>query len=378
MSESNPTPLPTVDALVIGAGPAGIGAALALQSVDSITYGVIDRGGIGQTYMDWNPWTRFLTPSFTGNAFGAIDLNAIHPETSPALLLQTDYPSGEAYAHYLRKVTELFKLPVVEDTAVEAVSLNDNNEFVITTARGELTANNVVWAGGEFSSPNTPEIPGAEHGIHSSQAQAWEPAEQSEVTVIGGYESGIDMACSLTSRGHTVTVLDPKSPWEVVGSDPSLTLSPRTRQRLRIAQKTDRLTLVGDASATSITVDGGQYVVTASNGNTYQTQHPPVFATGYHPHLGPVAHMFESRDDGWPLLNSDDESTIQPGLFLSGPAVRHKNLHLCFIYKFRQRFAHIAHVIGTRGGYDTTALKAWKSAGMWVEDVSCCDKSCVC
>ncbi|MBB3037881.1 NAD(P)/FAD-dependent oxidoreductase [Hoyosella altamirensis] len=377
MSSSATSPLPTVDVLVAGAGPAGIGCALALQSVDSLTYGVIERGVVGQSYRDWPRWTRFLTPSFTGNAFGAIDINAIHPETSPALLLQTDYPSGEAYSHYLSKLVELFELPVVENTMIESVARGARDEFVVTTSRGTVTARNLIWAGGEFSAPHTPEVSGAHLGVHSSQPQAWEPPDGSRVVVIGGYESGIDVACSLVARGHHATVLDPESPWENTGSDPSLTLSPRTRQRLRVAQAGGALDLVG-AAAAAISQPNGSYTVTDSTGAHHTSTAPPVLATGYRPHLGPVQHMFATRDDGWPLLNTDDESTLQPGVFLSGPSVRHKNLHLCFIYKFRQRFAHVAKVIGERLDRDTSALRSWKLAGMLVEDVSCCDKECVC
>ncbi|MCW4352665.1 NAD(P)-binding domain-containing protein [Hoyosella sp. YIM 151337] len=367
---------PTVDVLIAGGGPAGIGSALALQAVEGLTFGVLERGSVGQSYRDWPRWTRFLTPSFTGNAFGAIDINAVHPETSPALLLQTDYPSGEAYAHYLSKVTESFELPVVENTPIETVRY-DRGIYTVGTPRGVLTARSLIWAGGEFAAPHMLDIPGADLGRHSSRADAWEPPPASRLVVIGGYESGIDIACSLVARGHRVTVLDPAKPWENTGSDPSLTLAPRTRQRLRVSQASDNLSLVPHA-ATAITRTNGAYSVTDATGARYVSTAPPILATGYRPNLGPVAQLFERRADGWPLLTADDESTLHPGLFLSGPSVRHKNLHLCFIYKFRQRFAHVANVIGERLDRDTTALRAWKLAGMMVEDVSCCDKECVC
>ncbi|MGB4778093.1 hypothetical protein [Microbacterium sp.] len=82
--------------------------------------------------------------------------------------------------------------------------------------------------------------------------------------------------------------------------------------------------------------------------------------------------------DGWPELDEDDQSTIAPGLFLSGPTVRHEGLKFCFIYKFRQRFAHIARVIGERAGKDTGALEAWRAAGMLTDDFSCCAVECSC
>ncbi|MBB2976148.1 cation diffusion facilitator CzcD-associated flavoprotein CzcO [Microbacterium endophyticum] len=112
----------TLDALVVGAGPAGIGTALALAAVENLTFGVLERGQIGQTFLDWPTEQTFLTPSFTGNGFGATDLNAVHPETSPAFSLGVEYPTGAQYAKYLRSVAAHFRVPILSDVEVTAVT----------------------------------------------------------------------------------------------------------------------------------------------------------------------------------------------------------------------------------------------------------------
>ena len=66
-----PSSATTLDTLVVGAGPAGIGTAIALSAIDDLVFGVVDRGVIGQTFLDWPEEQTFLTPSFTGNGFGA-------------------------------------------------------------------------------------------------------------------------------------------------------------------------------------------------------------------------------------------------------------------------------------------------------------------
>jgi hypothetical protein len=38
---------------------------------------VVERGRVAQTFLDWPADQAFLTPSFTGNGFGATDLNAV-------------------------------------------------------------------------------------------------------------------------------------------------------------------------------------------------------------------------------------------------------------------------------------------------------------
>jgi pyruvate/2-oxoglutarate dehydrogenase complex dihydrolipoamide dehydrogenase (E3) component len=365
-----------LDALVIGAGPAGIGTGLALDAVDDLTFGIMERGRIGQTFLDWPEEQTFLTPSFTGNGFGATDLNAVHFETSPAFGLGVDYPTGEQYASYLRGVVGHFALPILDHAEVTGVTRIDEG-FLVDSPRGPVTSRSLVWAGGEFSDPRLPRIAGAALTDPAGTTAAWEP-RPGEVVVIGGYESGIDIACHHVFAGASVTVVDASTPWDAGrGSDPSFRLAPRSRIRLKDALATGRLALV-DANANAIKRDGSGWTVSLSNGAKRRADSRPIAATGYGPGLGPVAHLFDTRPDGWPELDEDDQSTIAPGLFLAGPAMRHGGLKFCFVYKFRQRFAHIARVIGEHAGKDTSQLDAWRDAGMLTEDLSCCGVECAC
>jgi cation diffusion facilitator CzcD-associated flavoprotein CzcO len=226
--------LPILDTLVIGAGPAGLGTALALDAVNTLSYGVVERGQIGESVRRWPVHVTFLTPSFTGNGFGSTDLNSVHPDTSPAFSLGTDYPTGAEYARYLRGVATHFEVPVLSDTTVTAIDpVKDLTPgvpgFAVSTSRGSVTARTVVWAGGEFHNPQQPEMVGTEHADHSSAVAAW-TLRTGRVTVIGGYESGLDVACHHVDQGCTVTLIDPHHPWDSgSGSDPSFASPPRRR-----------------------------------------------------------------------------------------------------------------------------------------------------
>ncbi|VXB69755.1 putative flavoprotein monooxygenase [Microbacterium sp. 8M] len=377
MTFGTPSPVPRVlDALVIGAGPAGIGTALALAAVEDLTFGVLERGRIGQTFLDWPAEQAFLTPSFTGNGFGATDLNAVRPETSPAFSLGVDYPDGAQYARYLRSVAKHFRVPVLDETEVTAVARHAEG-FEAQSSRGPVLARTIVWAGGEFHDPLPPRLAGGGLCDPARAAEAWAP-RAGRVVVIGGYESGLDLACHHVERGAEVTVVDGAAPWDAgSGSDPSFRLAPRSRIRLRAAQRTGRLTLTG-AHATGIKRDGAAWRVGLDDGTRVRADSRPIAATGYGPGLGAVGDLFDRRPDGWPELDEDDQSTVAQGLFLAGPAIRHGGLKFCFIYKFRQRFAHIARVIGERAGKDVGALEAWRAAGMLTDDLSCCGVECAC
>jgi putative flavoprotein involved in K+ transport len=367
-----------LDTLVIGAGPAGIGTALALAAVKGLRFGVVDRGGIGETFRRWPAPQTFLTPSFTGNGFGATDLNAVHPDTSPAFSLGVDYPTGAEYSRYLSKVARHFRLPVHAGTEVTRLE-RSGDRFTVETDKGPVVARTVVWAGGDAHNPRAPRMAGNQFADHSSSRAAWEE-RAGRLVVIGGYESGIDIACFHVSNGTTVTVVDPAHPWESgSGSDPSFRLSPRTRLRLAAAKATGRLSLVSPGRATGIRrdPDGGHSVAVAGSGALLSDSRP-IAATGYGPGLGPTTGLFGERDDGWPLLDENDESTVTPGLFLAGAALRHGSLKFCFVYKFRQRFAHVAATIADRLEHDRSGLEAWRSAGMLTDDLSCCGVECAC
>lgn len=91
-----------------------------------------------------------------------------------------------------------------------------------------------------------------------------------------------------------------------------------------------------------------------------------------------IAELFEQREDGSLLLSEDDESTITPGMFLSGPAVRHNDHIFCFIFKFRQRFAVVAKAIATSLGLPAEDLEEYRKWGMYLDDLSCCGQQCAC
>ena len=76
-----------LDVAVVGAGPAGIGMAIALARHGVRRCVVIDRHQVGASFLAWPQETRFITPSFYSNPFGLADLNAVTETSSPALSL---------------------------------------------------------------------------------------------------------------------------------------------------------------------------------------------------------------------------------------------------------------------------------------------------
>ena len=141
------------EVVVVGAGPSGIGVSIILQKM-GVNFTVLDRNDVGSSFLKWPKQMKLLTPSFFSNTFKMIDLNAITYDTSPALTLQTEHPSGHEYAAYLKKLADHFKLPIQNNTNVDSVSKKDD-VFIIKTNNGEIKSKFLVWAGGEFQYPRS-------------------------------------------------------------------------------------------------------------------------------------------------------------------------------------------------------------------------------
>ncbi len=368
----------TQDVLIVGAGPAGIGVASALRriGVDAL---LVDRDGVGASFRNWPRGMRLLTPSFCGNQFGLVDLNAVTPDTSPALSLTEEHPTGERYAAYLAMVAELEELDVRSGIEVVDVRALDADHLEVALADGRTWgARNVVWAAGEAGYPRRNGLPGTELAVPTIDVDDWDDLPEGRVVVLGGYESGIDAAINLALRGSTVTVLDPTTPWKTVDADPSLTLSPYTHGRLREALATDRLHLVADRGV-AIERDGDGYLVRTESGDDHDGDLPPLLALGFEGSLSLIRDRFAFDGKGRVELDeATDASTITPGLFLAGPALAHREAIFCFIYKFRQRFGIVARSIGARLGVDTEPLEALREHRFLLDDLSCCDDACVC
>lgn len=363
---------------IVGAGPAGLGMARVLRDLAIPDVWVLERGEIGQSFLDWPEETRLLTPSFAGNVFGVTDLNAISFDSSPGWSLKREHPDGNDYALYLKHAARAFDVNVQCGIEVQSLDVNDRN-FTLETQHGAFTADFVIWACGQFGAPAHDGLPGAELGRHYGEVKSWSGIQGEDVYVVGGYESGIDAAIGLAQVGKHPIVLDRGAPWLDGDKDPSRALSPYTLQRLHEVRKYLPITLMPDADVIALEEEVDGVRILAGDGRSWLSEGAPILATGFGSGTGPVSEWFEYDNAGLPMLTAHDESVALPGLFLVGPEVSHNGHLFCFIYKFRQRFAVVALAIAGRMGVDTGPLEEYRFNNMFLDDLSCCDDDkCLC
>ncbi len=373
------------DIVIVGAGAAGLGFGVTLRDLGIKNFVILDREAVGASFLRWPRQTRFITPSFNSNQFGGLDLNAVCLQTSPAYSVGVEHPTGEEYAGYLRGVAKHFDLPV--ETGVDVLSVSTRarrkglrvyKSFRVKTSRGEVRSRFVVWAGGEMQYPRTQGFHGAELCLHYSKVTSWDDLNGDERCIIGGSESGVDAAVALAAAGRRAVVFDREEPWKRKGPDPSQLLSPFTKTRLNSAMDSGRVKLRGGCTVIGVRRNGNGYRLALADGGVVHCAEKPILASGFVGSASLVRSLFEWRDDGFPLLTENDESTVTKGLFLVGPQVRQGDVIFCFIYKFRQRFAVVANQIASRLRISTEPLEEYRHYGMYLDDLSCCGDDCAC
>ena len=365
------------DVIVVGAGAAGIGVSVALKDAGIDNFLVLERftgGGcvrvvarrdsvhhaIFSYELHWHAGSQFC---------GHWGLSGVR--------LEVEHPTGKEYAFHLNAIAAFRELPIQTETTVLRVT-KVGDVFRVDTEQETLRAKHVIWAAGEFLYPARGGFPGMELCQHTATVRRYAELEGDDFIIVGGYESGVDAAYHLAHQGKRCKILDKGSPWKNEGSDPSVVLSTYSLERMRQLVFKERVELFPNAAVTSVAKDGEGFVVETADGQTHATPVPPLFAGGFDGSLKLVSDLFEKREDGYPLLNDQDESTIVPGLFLCGPAVRHEDHIFCFIYKYRQRFAVVAKAVATSLGLPAEELETYRQWGMYLDDLSCCGGDCFC
>ncbi|TCI25104.1 MULTISPECIES: NAD(P)/FAD-dependent oxidoreductase [Exiguobacterium] len=355
---------------VIGAGPSGVGMSILLKKL-GLPFVLVDRDEVGASLAKWPEETTFLTPSFTAHGFGALDLNAVAPNTSPAYSLHKERFTGLEYQRYLKSLVAFYEIPF-EKRGIYKIK-KQGDAFKLSHSDGTSLSDFVIVATGEYGAPIQP----FEAGKHVSTVTAYD--EESTSVIIGGGESAADAAIHLAKHRDVLVLM--KEQWGTQHHDPSTTLSPYTRQRL-FPLLSDGSVKTRFVTVQAITEQDGIYSI-KTDGGTVKTDHVPIVATGYKPNLGPFREWFEWDASGMPVLNDRDGSTIDERLFLIGPSVRQRNVIFCFLYKYRQRFAVVAETMLTLSDQQVDKDQAdvfndYIDNDMFLDDLSCCDAGCDC
>jgi thioredoxin reductase (NADPH) len=179
-----------LDAVVVGAGPAGISAGLALQFARKRLL-VLERETFGGTIAHYPRAKVVMSGELELPGYGRIKRTRMSKEELLALWQD------------IRSKTQL---PVETDTMVSGLSRDPSGAWRVESSRGIVLAGSVVLALGRRGAPRKLEIPGEE--LPKVAYGLIEPEEHAgrHVLVVGGGNSAIESALALADFGGCASV----------------------------------------------------------------------------------------------------------------------------------------------------------------------------
>ncbi len=213
---------------IVGAGFAGIGAAIRLQQAGRHNFIIFEKAAeVGGTWRDnIYPGCACDVPSYL-YSFSF----AINPNWSRAFSKQPEILA------YIKDCVKQFELgdKIRFQTGIQAIEFNEGGAYwTLTTESGQqVTAQSVILALGPLNVPNIPKIEGQDTftgaHFHSSQWKSGESLAGKKVAIIGTGASAIQIIPEIAKEVAQLYVFQRTAPW--VGPRPDREIPP-SLQRL--------------------------------------------------------------------------------------------------------------------------------------------------
>lgn len=178
------------DAVVVGAGPAGLAAALDLHA-HKMRYVVLEQDSIGGTIYHYPRQKLVLTSPVDLPLHGTLKVSEI---------------SKEELLEMWQGIVSGFKLNIMTNLKVESFEKRGSG-FVVKAGGKDWTSTNVLLAIGRRGSPKKLGVKGEELPKVAYKLIETKSYQRTHILVVGGGDSAIEAAVGLASQpGNTVTI----------------------------------------------------------------------------------------------------------------------------------------------------------------------------
>ena len=328
-------------AVVVGAGPCGLAAAIALKKA-GFSARVYDRDCVVASI------TRYPTYATFFSTAGKLSLGGL------PFVVPVAKPSRRDALAYYRAVVTHFGLDVRQYEAVESITRAQGTFRVRTRRRGEepreVRANAVVIATGYWGSPNRLLVPGEDLPHVTHAYGEGHHAFQQNVAVVGGGNSAAEAALELWRAGAKVTLIhfgptfDKKiKPWILPDLENRIAEgSVDVRWNCRVTAIDHRVVHVRGAL-------GDEHAIPADH---------VYLLTGYSPNVDLLRASGAAIDPetGIPKHNPATLETTVPGLYIAGVVVAGFDANKVFIENGRYHADRIVAGLMGRPAPDTPGV----------------------
>lgn len=315
------------DAIIVGGGPCGLAAAIALQNI-GLQPIVIEKGNIVNAIYHYPTHQTFFSTS-ERLAIGDVPfiIEGRKPKRNQALV-------------YYREVVRLKNIQVNRFEKVQSVVKN-KDMFTVTSDKDTYETPYVVIATGYYDHPNYLNIQGEQLPKVFHYFKEGHEFFDTDVLVIGGKNSAVDAALELNKAGARVTVA-------YRGSEYSSSIKPWVLPEFEGVVKTGEVAMHFNTNVLEIRENE---VVLEIDGQEQIIKNDFVFAmTGYHPDHSFIKAMGVEIDEetGRPYVKPETMETNVEGLFIAGVIAAGNNANEIFIENGRFHGECIAQIIEQR------------------------------
>lgn len=317
------------DAIIVGGGPCGLAAAIALQNI-GLNPIVIEKGNIVNAIYHYPTHQTFFS---TSERLGIGDV---------PFIIEGRKPKRNQALVYYREVVRLKNIQVNRFEKVQSVVKN-NGMFTVTSDKDKYETPHVIIATGYYDHPNFLNITGEQSPKVFHYFKEGHEFFDTDVLVIGGKNSAVDAALELNKAGARVTVA-------YRGSEYSPSIKPWVLPEFEGVVKTGEVDMHFNTNVLEIRE---HEVVLETDGQEKVLHNDFVFAmTGYHPDHSFIKAMGVDIDEetGRPYFTPETMETNVEGLFIAGVIAAGNNANEIFIENGRFHGDCIAQTIAQRKG----------------------------
>jgi thioredoxin reductase (NADPH) len=302
------------DILIIGAGPAGLAAAIAAKA-RGLTYLVLEKGALVDAIQRFpTNMVFFTTPEL-------LEIGGL------PLVTPYEKPTRTEALRYYRRVADSLRLDVALFEPVTRLTTRADGTFEVSSqpAHGPARAHaarSVVLANGAFDRPNELGVPGEQLPHVSHFYREAHPYFRRRVVVVGGKNSAADAALDLYRSGAHVTIVHRGA---ALGESIKYWVKPDIENRIKEGSIAARF------STRIVEITPDDLLLEGPGGRVREPADAVLLLTGYRSNTTLLEMAGAAMADGAPVYDPETFETTVPNLYVAGAAVAGRESGKIFI-----------------------------------------------